>query len=195
MSNHLEALRNLGLTAGDLRDPFLRRFQRIFDPLAFDREWPLIRAGFDFRVAKTEHIGTHVGKALLKVLSLEKQAPDSAHLVRAEALPDTLMYRTQLANTLRFDLQKQLGGSGTDSSAVEEALELLVVARASIDRFNERIDHDVYVPNYLRHVREVAIPALHFSGLIMANALDEDPREAHANRLIHHLRMTTTVIN
>lgn len=189
------ARERLGLSSQDLRDPFLRRFQRIFDEVAFDIRWPLVGAGFDSRHAKTEHIGNHIGKALGKVLSLEHDRPGSRDTVRIEAFPDTLMYRTQLANTLRYDLKRRLGTVATDSTSLIEVDDLLTEARAAIDTFDERMDHGVYVPAYLQKVRTVAIPALHFAGLTMANIFDIDPREAHASRLIRNLRRSTTLID
>lgn len=191
-TGHME---KLGLERADLRDPFLRRFQRIVDPLVFDSpDWPLLRAGVDFRHAKTEYIGNHIGIVMDKFLSLKRSEADARTKVQLEAFPDTLIHRTQLANTLRYDLKKRLGKTGTDSVSLSEARNLLTEARVAIDRFDERLDRGRYLPSYLARVRLEAIPCLHFAGLIMANVLDSDPHEAHANRLVHNLRMQTTII-
>lgn len=190
-----DRLESIGLTQADIRDLFLRKFQRVFDKLAFDNpDWPLAKASVDFRFAKAEYIGNHIGKALGKVLRLENDAAGSDVAVRHEAFPDTLIYRTQLANTLRYDLKKHLGSTKSDSRSLIEADDLLTDARVAIDTFDERIDHGIYLPKYMRAVKEVAIPSLHFAGLIMANVFDEDPREAHADRLVQQLRLRTTAI-
>jgi hypothetical protein len=194
MIEYVEALRGLGLSYADLRDPFLRNPQRVFDKEAFDHEWPLMRAGVDFKFAKTEHIGNHIGKALGKVLNMRSSIPGSTETVRLEAFPDTLIYRTQLANTLRYDLKKRLGKSVATGSSIDDVDDLLTEARVAIDKFDERTDHDKYVPEYMRVVKEVAIPALHYAGLTMANIFDIEPREAHFARIVHRLRISTTVL-
>lgn len=186
MSDRLEPL---GLTQTDLRDPFLRRLQRVYDERVFDRA-PLIlvNAGIEFRLAKTVHIGMHIGKALGKTLSLQDGHLQSSTLVETEAFPDTLMYRTQLANTLRYDLARHLGNTSTNKDSLIEADDCLTVARTTIDIFSEALDHGEYVPQYLRQIKEVAIPSLHIAGLIMANMFDVDPTEAHMDRILHNFR-------
>ncbi len=188
----------IGLSPADRKDPFLRRFQRLFDTERFDNyEWPLILAGHEFNHAKVAHVGAHVGKLLGKVSRLERvmrgersteDFTTASRQVYNQAFPDALIYRTQLSNTMRFDLHKRLGGAGTDSTSLPDVRDLLIDARDVVDTFTEQLEHGRYVSQYYAAVRETAIPALHFSGLIMANIFETEPRVAHGNRLVSMLR-------
>lgn len=174
----------------ELGDPFLRAIQQRFDEVRFRRVYPGETGGVSAQNARIFHIGKHIGKALGKFNSLleargPRQVEKAKKVIFDQVLPDTLIYRTQLANTLRVDMKARLKGLEPSQQGIDELYYLLGRTRSMIDGLDERSDHYKDVPPIREHIRRVGIPLLHITGITLASQFDIEPRAAHLWRLIY----------
>ncbi len=171
----------------------LRRLQREFDEVHFDRVYEPL----DFNRAKVQHIGEHIGKAGLKLFKYkrakENHAPDNVlglakNAVKKEVVPDLLIYRTQLANTLDFDLFAVVSGIEPEPITVNLAIEKISLASFLINQYIEPIRHS---PEGARRsarmdIRNHGLPALHEAAYGIANQFGvTDLDRAYIERLEH----------
>jgi hypothetical protein len=187
----MELQTELKLASADLDDPFLRKAQRKFDEQYFDQyPYSLELKEFPNSVhishadAKVDHIAKHVAKALGKLHQVGRtiNTPQSPMLNR-EVLPDLLIYRTQLANTLRYNLEKRLGGVMVRGRTLTEAGTFLHKAHHALFNFTEPLEHGMVDKEKRDEVRSVAIGSLHASAMILARLTRSDPQTVHAIRL------------
>lgn len=191
MGHSVKAIREFGeqfnVTERDLKDPFRRAIQRRFDAERFDRTYPAEEGGVAPRDAKIFHIGKHIGKALGEMNDYfdarsHRAIHQAEEVIATEVLPDALIYRTQLANELRFGLDAL--PLAVRYEGMDETYQLLGRARSLIDCLDERTDHRQLPPQVRSRIRTLAIPALHQAGLALAAQFEIDPPAAHLNRLI-----------
>lgn len=173
------------ITGKDLRDPFLREVQKAYDRLYFDKKYALEYLPRSRKDAKAEHVSKHIGKASLKLFRYLQQPSDSdtAARVRTEVLGDLAMHRTQLANTLGFNLQGRLAQVTTGEDNPHAAYDVLQDAVEATTQFGEKIEHTFPDGADRTKLKEAAIPALHMSVLILANHFEASAYDAHLNRL------------
>lgn len=169
----------------DLQDPFLRQVQKAFDRKFFDKKYALEYLPRSHKDAKAEHIGKHIGKASVKLFRYLQQPSDieTAARVRTEVVGDLAMYRTQLANTLAFNLNRRLRQATTTEDEPSAAYDVLQDAVEVATWFGERIEHTFPDGADRTKFKEAAIPALHMSALILANHFEITAYDAHLSRL------------
>ena len=167
------------------KDPYVRATQKLFDALAFDRRY----VDLSFADGKIRHIREHIGKAEAKLIDLKRDQAvtrkGQRDFLRREVVPDLLIYRTQLANTLRTDLVRRVGGLMVESCSLAEAIESVGLAGGTIDRRMEVLEHGHRSNQELRdQICDVTVPELHIAavGLAMRFKLG-DPTELHEARL------------
>jgi hypothetical protein len=192
-----EALKSLGLNKTDLRDPYLRKLQAMYDRDYFDENpYALEMKQFangskhvSHADAKTDHIAKHVANTTAKLWF----TPDTSAIV-SEILPDILIHRTQLANTLRFDLGKHVEPTTTAEDSLEAAVNELMIAERELFGFCQPLEHGLISSKQRDRVRKLSIPALHMAGLILANQFELEPKALHVARLNHFLMQRHVVI-
>src|SRR5690606_33847628 len=100
--------------------------------------------GISHADAKVAHIAYHVGKLPVKFDKAMRPAAtdhDRARL-KNEVLPDALMYRTQLANVLRFNMAQHLDPAPISTNLpYETGMELLMDALEPLLDFAEPLEH------------------------------------------------------
>lgn len=173
------------VTPKGLQDPFLRDVQKAYDRIYFDKKYGLEFLPRSHKDAKAEHIGKHIGKTSVKLFRYLQQPADNgtAAKVRTKVLGDLAMYRTQLANTLAFNLQTRLGPVTTDEESPRAAYDVLQDAVEAAADFGENIEHAYPDGTVRTKLKEAAVPALHMSALILANHFETTVYNAHLNRL------------
>jgi hypothetical protein len=189
MSLPYAAIEHLNLNTADIHDPYLRRMQAAWDEIQFDETpYALELKGVNHLNAKAAHIAWHVAKLAPKLFDSIHGERDCANsdVVVNEILPDCLMYRTQLANTFRYNLHARLD-TIVPSDSLEEVTADLMAAQRVLTNFAEPLDHESVNPRKRRLAKEIGIPALHHAGISLALITGQDPHEAHANRLAYHL--------
>ena len=172
-------------------DPYLRHEQRAFDLAAFDRVYASLTERWD----KVRHVGEHIGKAAAKLGDLDVAISESDGEERFEALeskvvkeaiPDLLIYRTQLSNTIRIDLEGAIRRYWTIPPQTLTAARLMVAdARFAIDGCVEPQEHGSQATLSQRDVIEqLVIPNLHNAAVGLADQFNiPDLTQAHAQRL------------
>lgn len=168
------------LTDEDLRDPFLQVAQLKFDAKHYDKRFTLESNGTSLRDAKVDHIGKHVSNTLQKIRNLESNPGniDLTRIARFSAFPNTAFARTQLANTLGYDLVGKLADASTTSTSLTEAKDLIIDALpfGYTEPFERQAPSDADKRYSYKHR---AIPALHMANLILANYFEADPQQEH----------------
>ncbi len=182
-AKQLSLVERLELKPRDLRDPFLRTAQKRWDSIYFDKHYTRESNGTSFVDAKTSHIGEHIAKALKKVrlLAAEPENVFFIEAVRNEALPDSAIYRTQLANTLGYNIRMGLGSATNKSSDLQVAKDYLIDALPQ--HYTEPQEHQSRDASLRSLVRNEGIPALHMAHLVLCNYFDIEPQQAHLDRL------------
>ncbi len=184
ISNTVSLQEKLQLEPRFMNDPFLREAQKRWDKIYFDQTYTRESNGTCKRDAKVDHIGDHIAKLLKKVhrAQADEDNYNAFANLTEEAVGDAAIYRTQLANTLGFNLKSRLGHVKTTSSDLSEAKDLLIVALPQ--DYTEPHEHRSARSSSLRsEVRNVGIPAMHMAHLILANYCEVDPFMSHLERL------------
>ena len=190
--NLLEALRK---SKGALRDPFLREVQRAYDERQFDKTYGLESLPRSSRDAKAEHVGKHIVKASVKLFRYIQNPTEHALSLRAEreVLGDLPIYRTQLANLLSYNLTARLGRVKTEEDSPGKAYVHLQDAVEVAADFGEMIEHEYPRGADRSNLKEVAIPALHMSALILSNHFEINSSQAHIERLASNIGVTRII--